>query len=177
MTQFRDSVSVITGAASGIGRELALQMSARGSSVALVDVNRKELAITAKLVREKGGTCSVHAMDVSNRSHAAKLAQAVVKKYGKVDVVINNAGVTLLGNVEDLSWKNMEWITGINIWGVVNITKAFLPELKKSPGAFLVNVSSIYGFVALPGRSFYSLTKFAVRAFTESLRHFRLLIV
>ena len=170
MVQFSDSVSVITGAASGIGRELALLMSQKGSAVALVDINRKELEATAQLIRGNGGTCSVHVMDVSDRIKAEKLASAVTKKYGRVDVLINNAGVTLFGNVEDLSWKNMEWIMDINLWGVVNMTRAFLPELRRSPSAFLVNVSSLYGFIALPGRSFYSMTKSAVRAFTESLR-------
>ena len=163
-------VAVITGAGSGIGRALAKNFAARGVALALADVNTEKLEETA---RSCTGTTRVttHTVDVGDVSQMNAFAQAVSAEHKQVNLVINNAGVALFGNFDQISNDDFDWLMRINFGGVVNGTRAFLPILKTASPAMLVNVSSVFGFIAPPGQSAYSAAKFAVRGFTESLRH------
>jgi NAD(P)-dependent dehydrogenase (short-subunit alcohol dehydrogenase family) len=164
-------VVVITGAASGIGRALALDVAGRGARVAISDVDDDGLAETVQLL-EVAGAREVRGdhLDVADREAMAAYASAVAHRFGRVDVVVNNAGVALAGDVEDLDYPDMEWILGINFWGVVHGTKEFLPHLIASGDGHLVNMSSLFGLVSMPGQSMYNASKYAVRGFTEALR-------
>jgi NADP-dependent 3-hydroxy acid dehydrogenase YdfG len=167
----RNKVVVITGAGSGIGRALAVNLAGKGSRLALSDVNTAGLAETAQLAT-KAGSPDVHTatLDVADREAFASYAASVVEHFGQVNVVVNNAGVALAGDVVDLDYKDMDWIVGINFWGVVHGTKEFLPHLIASGEGHVVNLSSLFGLLAMPGQSAYNATKFAVRGFTEALR-------
>lgn len=171
MKTLDDKVVVITGAGSGIGRALALDLARRGSLLALSDVDDAGLAETVDLV-EAAGVREVRSdhLDVADRAAFAAYAAAVVEQLGRVNVVINNAGVALAGNLDDLSYDDMEWIVGINFWGVVHGTKEFLPHLIASGDGHVVNLSSLFGLVSMPGQSAYNATKYAVRGLTEALR-------
>lgn len=164
-------VVVITGAGSGIGRALALETARRGSLLALSDVDEVGLARTVELLEAEHAP-AVHSarLDVSDRDAFAAYARDVVAHYGRVNVVINNAGVALAGDVTDLDYADMAWILDINFWGVVHGTKEFLPHLIASGDGHVVNLSSLFGLVSMPGQSAYNATKYAVRGFTESLR-------
>lgn len=177
MTQLRDKVVVITGAGSGIGRALAVALAREGAHLALSDVDDVGLKETAELVagtQPRGGTPSVRVeldvVDVSDREAMARYANRVVDIFGRVNVVINNAGVALHGEVEAVDYADIEWIMAINFWGVVHGSKEFLPHLIASGDGHLVNVSSLFGIMAVPGQSAYNASKFAVRGFTEALR-------
>ena len=168
MKNLADKVVVITGAGSGIGRALAHKCAARGARVALSDVNEKSLQETvADLPPEQVFT---QTLDVADRAAFEAHAAAVIEHYGQADVIINNAGVAVSQTVDDLSYEDFEWIMGINFWGVVYGTKAFLPELRKRPEAAVINISSVFGIIAVPTQGAYNATKFAVRGFTEALR-------
>lgn len=171
MKNLRNKVVVITGAGSGIGRALALNLAGKGSRLALSDVDEAGLAETVALA-EKAGAGDVHAarLDVADREAFASYAAEVAAHFGAVNVVINNAGVALAGDVTDLEYQDMDWIVGINFWGVVHGTKEFLPHLIASGEGHVVNLSSLFGLLAIPGQSAYNATKFAVRGFTEALR-------
>jgi NAD(P)-dependent dehydrogenase (short-subunit alcohol dehydrogenase family) len=162
--------AVITGAGSGIGRALALDLAARGAVLAISDVNLVTVAETAALCEKAGARVSHYELDVANRQAVLDHADAVTAEFGKVNLVINNAGVGLMANVEDMSWKDFDWLMGINFWGVVHGTKAFLPQLIASGDGHLVNISSVFGFVGVPSQSAYNAAKFGVRGFTEALR-------
>lgn len=170
MQTLSGKVAVVTGASSGIGRELATALAAEGCCLAIADINKDGLEETAQFVRQKGATVTTHNVDVSERDQVYAFAQDVIEKYRKVQLVINNAGVALLETVEDVTYEDFEWIMRINFWGVVYGTKAFLPHLKEQPEAHLVNLSSAYGLIAIPTQSTYCATKFAIRGFTEALR-------
>ncbi len=171
MKTFQQKVVVITGAGSGIGRALSLQFAAEGAKLALNDFNASALDETAQLVRAKGAAVFTQAFDVSKKEDMFAFADAVAQHYGQVDVVINNAGVALgQVRVENTVLEDVEWIVGINQWGVVYGTLAFLPFLKKQPEAALVNLSSVFGLAGIATQSAYCMTKFAVRGFTESMR-------
>lgn len=169
MQSFANKVVVVTGAASGIGRALAQQLSMQGANLALSDVNMNGLEETRSTLHGKGKV-TLHTLDVSNRAAFEAYAEQVLEDHGQVDMIINNAGVALSETVERMTYEDMEWIVNINFWGVVYGTKTFLPLLKARPEAAIVNVSSIFGIIALPTQSAYNATKFAVRGFTESLR-------
>jgi len=171
MKTLDDKVVVITGAGSGIGRALALDLAGRGSLLALCDVDDAGLAETVDLVKAAGvrEVRSDH-LDVADRAAFTAYATAVVEQFGRVNVVINNAGVALAGNLEDLTYDDMEWIVGINFWGVVYGTKEFLPHLIASGDGHVVNLSSLFGLISMPGQSAYNATKYAVRGLTEALR-------
>lgn len=163
-------VAVITGAGSGIGRALAQNFAAQGVALALADINAEKLEETAKTCT--GATrVSTHTVDVSDAAQMNAFAHTVLAEHGQVNLVINNAGVALFGNFDQISADDFDWLMRINFGGVVNGTRAFLPILKNANPAMLVNVSSVFGFIAPPGQSAYSTTKFAVRGFTESLHH------
>lgn len=161
---------VITGAGSGIGQALAMQMAAKGANLALADINAENLEITRKRAAQPGVIIKAYPLDVSKKDAVYQFAENVYKDFGRVDVVINNAGVALSETVEDMNYDDFEWVMDINFWGVVYGTKAFLPYLKKSDNAYIVNVSSIFGLISVPTQSAYNASKFAVRGFTEALR-------
>lgn len=164
-------VVVITGAASGIGRALALDVAGRGALVAISDIDEAGLAETVELVKAAGaGEVRSDRLDVSDRAALTAYAGAVAEHFGRVNVLVNNAGVALSGDVEDLAYDDMDWIIGINFWGVVNGTKEFLPHLIASGDGHLVNLSSLFGLISMPGQSMYNASKYAVRGFTEALR-------
>ncbi|HET6625773.1 MAG TPA: SDR family NAD(P)-dependent oxidoreductase [Nocardioidaceae bacterium] len=164
-------VVVITGAGSGIGRELALDAAARGALLALSDIDEVGLLETAERARTRGARAvRTDKLDVSDRPAMTEYAASVRTDLGTVNVVVNNAGVALHGDVEEMSYEQAEWIMGINFWGVVHGTKEFLPHLIASGDGHVVNISSLFGLMGMPGQSAYNASKFAVRGFTEALR-------
>jgi len=172
MSLSNNSVAVITGAASGIGRALAVRLAQEKiSGIALSDLNEKELSETAKMVESSGVSVSTHIADVSKLEQVQRFAGEVIAKHNRVTHLINNAGVALCGSFEEISLKDFEWLMNINFWGVIYGTKVFLPILKQQEKAHIINISSVFGLVAPPGQSAYCASKFAVRGFTESLRH------
>ena len=170
MQQLADRVVAITGAGSGIGRALARRFALEGSHLALSDVNADGLAETARLMADLPVRVTTAVVDVSDEQSVLDWAQTVVADHGRVNVVVNNAGVALSGTVAGLSVADYRWIMGINFWGVVHGTKAFLPHLEASGEGHVVNISSVFGLTAQPFMSGYNASKFAVRGFTESLR-------
>ena len=172
MTLSKKSVAVITGAASGIGRALAVRIAQeRIAGIAISDVNAEGLNETAELVKAFGVPVSTRVFDVSNREAVTTFAAEVVAKHGRVTHLINNAGVGVIGTFQQLAIEDFEWLMGINFWGVVYCTKAFLPILLEQESAHIVNVSSVFGLIAPAEQTAYTSSKFAVRGFTESLRH------
>ncbi|WP_109505873.1 SDR family NAD(P)-dependent oxidoreductase [Nocardioides speluncae] len=164
-------VVAITGAGSGIGRALALNAAERGALLAISDWNGDGLAETVDLLKAAGVTeVRSDVVDVSSREQMADWAGAVAGQFGRVNVLVNNAGVTATGDFENMSYEDFDWIVGVNFTGVVNGTKEFLPHLIASGDGHLVNISSLFGLVSMPGQSAYNATKYAVRGFTEALR-------
>ena len=171
MTAIREAAAV-TGAASGIGRALAIELSARGCDLALADRDEAGLQeIAAELARTTSRKISVHRVDIGERSEIAAFAAAAIAAHPSLNILVNNAGVALLGQFNEIDQAEIEWLFNINFWGVVHSTRAFLSHLATRPEAHIVNVSSIYGIIAPPGQTAYSSAKFAVRGFSESLRH------
>ena len=171
MKSFSGKVAAVTGAGSGIGRALALALAREGCHLALSDVNTEGLAETAEQCGGQGVTVTTAGVDVSDRQAIHKWADNVVREHGRVNLIINNAGVAHAGSVEASSYDDYDWILDINLRGVLYGTKAFLPHLKQAKdGGHIVNISSIFGLFSQPGMSAYNMTKFAVRGFTESLR-------
>jgi NAD(P)-dependent dehydrogenase (short-subunit alcohol dehydrogenase family) len=167
----RNTVSVVTGAASGIGRATAIRLAQAGSALAISDVNAAGLDETAQAAAAFGVKVTPFVLDVSDKEAMQAFAAAVAQEHGRASILLNNAGVGLYGTAEELSLEDYEWLMSINFWGVVYGTKCFLPLLKQQPEAYLLNVSSIFGIIAPVGQSAYCASKFAVRGFTESLRH------
>lgn len=170
MKNLNNKVAAITGAGSGIGRALAMLLAQKGCNLALADVNESGLAETGQLLSAYPVKVTQTRLDVSDEQAVYQWADDVEAEHGKVNIIINNAGVALSGTVAGLSLDEYRWITDINFWGVVYGTKAFLPKLEKSGEGQVVNVSSIFGLASQPLMSGYNATKFAVRGFTESLR-------
>tara|TARA_R110000824_G_scaffold118960_15_gene272370 strand:- start:64810 stop:65661 length:852 start_codon:yes stop_codon:yes gene_type:complete len=170
MTDLNGKLAVITGAASGIGRATAVALAREGARVAIADVDRGGLAETAKQIEAVGGTVSTYLLDVSSREAVYDFAQEI-ETQGGADIVINNAGVAQVASVEELSYEDFEWVMNIDFWGMVYGTKAFLPQLRKKGAGHIVNVSSIFGLFAVPTQAAYNSAKFAIRGFTEALRH------
>jgi short-subunit dehydrogenase len=172
MSLTKKSVVVITGAASGIGRALAVRLSKEPiAGIAIADVNEVALAETKEMAERSGVKVTAHRVDVANENEMGSFANEVIRSHGRVTHVINNAGVALGGTVREVTLDDIHWLIGINFWGVVHRTKIFLPYLEKEPSAHIVNISSIFGIIAPPGQAAYCASKFAVRGFTESLRH------
>lgn len=163
--------AVITGAAGGIGRAIGVSLARRGCHLALADIDETGLAGTAELAREHGVRVSRHSLDVADRVAVAEFPDVVANEHGGTDVLVNNAGVAIGGRFEQVSDEDFEWLFEINFWGVVRMTRAFLPLLRASGDARVVNLSSIYGVIAPPEQAAYSASKFAVRGFSEALRH------
>jgi short-subunit dehydrogenase len=167
----RDGVAVITGAASGIGAALALNLARRGMHLALVDLDAAGLEATAGQARAAGVSVSAHAMDAADHAAVAALPAAVLERHGRVTALVNNAGVALGGLFEQVDADDFDWLMAINFGATVRLSRAFLPVLARADAAQLVNVSSIFGIIAPPGQTAYAASKFAVRGFSESLRH------
>ncbi len=163
--------AVVTGAANGIGRAIAVSLANRGCHLALADIDEDGMAGTAELTRASGVRVSRHRLDVADRIAVAEFPGLVAAEHGAVDVLVNNAGVAVGGTFEQVSDEDFEWLFEINFWGVVRMTRAFIPLLHASDDARIVNLSSIYGVIAPPEQSAYSASKFAVRGFSEALRH------
>jgi short-subunit dehydrogenase len=170
MKSFKNKVAAITGAASGMGRTLAVELARRGCNLAISDVNDAELVKTAELASQHGVRVTVRKLDVSKRDEVYAWADEVVRDHGKVNLIFNNAGVALTAPVEHMKISDFEWIMGINFWGVVYGTQAFLPHLKASGEGHVINTSSLFGLMAVPTQSAYNASKFGVRGFTEALR-------
>jgi NAD(P)-dependent dehydrogenase (short-subunit alcohol dehydrogenase family) len=167
--------AVVTGAAGGIGRAIAVSLARRGCHLALADIDDAALARTATDIagREASETIRIsrHHLDVADRAAVTALPAQVMAEHGGVDVLVNNAGVALGGTFREVAESDFEWLFAINFWGVVRMTRAFLPHLQNSEEARLVNISSLFGLIAPPGQTAYAASKFAVRGFSESLRH------
>ena len=164
-------VVVVTGAGSGIGRALALDVARRGGILAVSDWDEVGLVETARLVSElTGQDPRADKVDVRDRAAVRDLAAAVVAEHGRVNVVVNNAGVALHGDFEEVDYADFEWVMDVDFWGVVHGTKEFLPHLIASGDGHVVNVSSLFGLMGMPGQTAYNAAKFAVRGFTEALR-------
>ncbi len=171
MTLRKESVAVITGAGSGIGRALAKRLAAEGiAGIALADLNEAGLAETVEQILGEIKV-TTYTINVADREAMRMFAEDVVRDHGRVTHVINNAGVALGGTVSEVSFDEIEWLMGVNFWGVVHGTKFFMPYLEREVSAHIVNISSLFGFIAPPGQAAYCASKFAVRGFTESLRH------
>jgi len=167
----RGGTAVVTGAASGIGAALAIALARRGMRLALVDRDAAGLDASARAVQAAGAAASVHVLDVTDAAATSALPAAVLATHGHVSVVVNNAGVALGGLFEQVAEADFDWLMAINFHAPVRLTRAFLPVLAREPAAQLVNVSSIFGIIAPPGQTAYAASKFALRGFSEALRH------
>src|SRR6202012_1418350 len=172
MTTIPGAAPAVTGAASGIGRALALELAARGCDLALADRDEAGLqTVAAEIGRAHARKVTVHRVDVAEPGQIEVFAQAAVAAHPGLNIVVNNAGVALLGQFSEIDQAQMDWLMNINFWGVVHSTRAFLPHLANQRAAHIVNLSSIFGIVAPPGQTAYAAAKFAVRGFSEALRH------
>lgn len=172
MSLTNESIAVVTGAGLGIGRALSLQLAEeKVAALAIADINAEALAETAKMIESAGARVTTHVVNVADLAEMQRFAADVVAAHGRVTHLINNAGVSLFGNVEEVSIEDLHWLMNINFWGTVYGVKLFLPVLLKQPSAHFINVSSVFGMIAPAGNAAYSASKFAVRGFTESLRH------
>jgi NADP-dependent 3-hydroxy acid dehydrogenase YdfG len=170
MDGFSGKVAVVTGAGSGIGRALAVELARSGAKVAISDVDAEGLAETERQVKALGAEVRSDRLNVVEREAFLLYADAIKEHFGKVNQIYNNAGIAYQGEVEESQFKDIERIIDVDFWGVVNGTKAFLPHLIASGDGHVVNVSSLFGVLSMPGQSAYNSAKFAVRGFTESLR-------
>ena len=170
MKSFENKVAAITGAGSGIGRALALELGRNNCNLALSDINEEGLRETVNLAQDLGVHVTSRKVDVAVREEVYTWADAVAADHGKVNLIFNNAGVALGSTVEKMSYGDFEWLMDVNFWGVVYGTKAFLPHLKAAGDGHIINISSVFGLVGIPTQSAYNSAKFAVRGFTESLR-------
>src|SRR3954447_4373541 len=171
MRTLDNKVVVVSGAGSGIGRALALDVAGRGALVAVADWNEAGLAETVELLKNAGAReVRSDLLDVSDRARFASYALAVNDQFGRVDVVVNNAGVSHTGPVTEMEYADFDWLMGVNFWGVVHGTKEFLPHLIASGDGHLVNISSLFGLISMPGQSMYNAAKYAVRGMSEAVR-------
>jgi short-subunit dehydrogenase len=172
MTAIKGAAAAVTGAASGIGRALALELAGHGCDLALADRDEAGLqAVAAEIGRDAKRKVTTHRVDVGEPGQIAEFALAATSAHPALNILINNAGVALLGQFGEIDQAQMDWLFNINFWGVVHSTRAFLPHLARKPEAHIVNISSIFGIIAPPGQTAYVAAKFAVRGFSESLRH------
>lgn len=169
MKNLEGKVAVVTGAGSGIGRAIACALAARGCVLALVDVNQSSLESVRTEITAAGVDASRHIADVSSEAAMKALVEEVVAQHGRVNILVNNAGVVALGRFEESSLEDFRWVGGINAWGVIHGCKYFLPHVPPGDG-HVVNIVSAAGIYAEPGRSAYAFTKFGIRGFTEALR-------
>ena len=170
MQGFAGKVAVVTGAGSGMGAELAVQLGRHGASVAISDVDTEGLAVTEGRLKAIGAPVKADRLDVAERESFLLYADDVKKHFGKVNQIYNNAGIAFSGDIEVTQFKDIERVMDVDYWGVVNGTKAFLPHLIASGDGHVINTSSVFGLFAVPGQAAYNSAKFAVRGFTEALR-------
>ncbi len=170
MQGFTGKVCVVTGAGSGIGQALAIELARSGASLAISDIDTEGLAKTEEQIKAIGAKVKADRLNVAEREAFELYADDVVKHFGKVNQIYNNAGIAFTGDVEVSQFKDIERVMDVDFWGVVNGTKVFLPHLIASGDGHVVNVSSIFGLFAVPSQSAYNAAKFAVRGFTEALR-------
>lgn len=170
MEGFAGKVAVVTGAGSGIGQALAIELARSGAKVAISDVNTEGLAVTEQRIKAIGAPVKADRLDVTEREAFKLYADAVKAHFGKVNQIYNNAGIAFAGDVEVSGFKDIERVMDVDFWGVVNGTKVFLPHLIESGDGHVINVSSIFGIFSVPGQAAYNAAKFAVRGFTEALR-------
>jgi short-subunit dehydrogenase len=172
MTAIPGATVAVTGAASGIGRALAIELAARGADLALADRDEGGLqTVAAEIAKTSTRKVSLHRVDVGDDEAVASFAREAITAHPTLNILVNNAGVSLLGLFHEIDQAQMEWLFNINFWGAVHATRAFLPHLASRPASHIVNVSSIFGIVAPPGQTAYSAAKFAIRGFSEALRH------
>ncbi len=169
MKVLRDKVAVITGAGSGIGRALGVELGKEGMELIIVDINEEGLLETCEMIKGHGSKATHHVVDVSDREAVHQFAKSLNAQGKGVDVLINNAGVLLCDTLENVTHDDFAWIMDVNFWGVVNVTKAFLPYMKDRGPAHIVNMSSLAGIVTTPCNGPYAISKSAVKAFTETL--------
>ena len=167
----KDRVAVVTGAGSGIGRAIALSLARRGAHLALADIDETGLAQTEAQAQSAGARVSRHRLDVADRDAVAALPGLVTQAHGRVDLLVNNAGVAVGGNFDQVSEADFDWLMEINFHGLVRMTRAFLSLLRASDDARIVNLSSVFGLISPPGSCAYSASKFAVRGFSNALGH------
>jgi short-subunit dehydrogenase len=172
MTAIHEAAAAITGAASGIGRALAIELAARGADVALADRDEAGLqTVAAEIGGKHGVKVTTYRVDVGESAAIVDFAQRTIAAHPRLNILINNAGVALLGGFSEIDQTQMDRLMNVNFWGAVHATRAFLPHLATRKEAHIVNVSSIFGIVAPPGQTAYAAAKFALRGFSESLRH------
>ena len=170
MRNLEGKVAVVTGAGHGIGRETALALAHKGCRLAVCDVNEEALEAARAELEATGATVTAHLVDVSDQAQMEQFASDVAEAHGEVHILVNNAGVTVYASFEEHSIEDLEWILGVNLWGVIYGCKFFLPHLKAAGDGHIVNLSSVFGIIAPPLQTSYVATKFAVRGFSESLR-------
>ena len=162
--------AVVTGAGSGIGRAIAVTLAARRCHLALADIDEAGLQGTHRLLEGRGVEVSLHRLDVADQNAVAAFPDVVAQRHDKVELLFNNAGVAVGGSFEEVSESDFQWLFNINFWGVVRMTRAFLPVLRQSDEARIVNISSLFGLISPPGQTAYCASKFAVRGFSNALR-------
>ena len=170
MKSFNNKVAAITGAGSGMGEALAKSLASRGCHLALADINESAVEETANICQNYGVDVTTYIVDTSDKDAVYAFADDAVRDHRQVNLVFNNAGVSLTDNVEHMNYEDFNWLMDINFWGVVYGSKAFLPHMQKVEEAHIVNTSSIFGTIAVPSQSAYNASKFAVRGFTYALR-------
>jgi NADP-dependent 3-hydroxy acid dehydrogenase YdfG len=170
MQGFAGKVAVVTGAGSGIGQALAVELGRSGASVAISDVDTEGLKVTEDRLTAIGAKVKSDRLDVTERERFELYAEEVKAHFGKVNQIYNNAGIAYTGDVDITAFKDIERVMDVDYWGVVNGTKAFLPHLIASGDGHIINISSVFGIFAVPGQAAYNSAKFAVRGFTEALR-------
>lgn len=170
MKNLAGRVAVVTGAASGIGRALCVELANSGCHLAMSDIDEAGLLETKRQIEAHRVPCSTHVVDVADRAALLQFASEVERQHGRANILINNAGVTVVDPAENISYDDFEWLMNINFWGVVYGCKAFLPMLKQEDEAHIVNISSLFGLMGLPLQSAYNASKFAVRGFSEALK-------
>lgn len=170
MRNMNGKVAAITGAGSGIGRELAAALARRGAHLSLTDIDAEGLADTVALCEGRGVKVTSRRLDVADRDAIYEWASAVPEEHGQVNLLFNNAGVALVADVATMSDEDMHWLVDINLWGVVNGCRAFLPHLEASGEGHIVNMSSVFGLLSIPSQSAYNIAKFGVRGFSDALR-------
>src|SRR3990170_7097558 len=170
MEGFAGKVAAVTGAGSGIGQALAIELARSGAKLAISDVDTEGLAATEERLKAIGAPVKADRLDVTEREAFGVYADAVVAHFGTVNQIYNNAGIAFAGDVEATAFKDIERVMDVDFWGVVNGTKVFLPHLIASGDGHIINVSSVFGLFSVPGQAAYNAAKFAVRGFTEALR-------
>ena len=169
MKELKNRVAVITGAGSGIGRATALRLAQEGCQLALSDIDAAGLEETARLAGKHSPRTTTYIVDAADKESMRRFAEEVASAHQHIHIVVNNAGVALVGTLEENSLEDLEWLVGVNFWGVVYGCKFFLPFLQKEDEAHIINISSLAGLTGVPGLGVYSATKAAVRSWTESL--------